>query len=59
MSYAPVTPAVVAELRAIVGDRGVVVDEERLEPYGHDETSAEEYAHLPEVVVLPPDSSHP
>jgi glycolate oxidase len=53
MSYAPVTPAVVAELRTIVGDKGVLVDDERIEAYGHDETSAEEYGHLPEVVVLP------
>ena len=53
MSYAPVTPAVVGELRAIVGDKGVLVDAERIEAYGHDETSAEEYGHLPDVVVLP------
>ena len=53
MTFQPVTPHIVAELRSIVGDKGVIVDEERLEAYGHDETSASEYAHLPEVVVLP------
>ena len=53
MSYAPVTPRVVTELRAIVGDKSVLVDDERMEAYGHDETNALEYGHLPEVVVLP------
>ena len=53
MSYAPVTPAIVAALRAIVGDKSVWVDEERLEAYGHDETSVAEYGHPPEAVAFP------
>ena len=51
--YAPVTPAIAAELARIVGERNVFTDEERLEAYAHDETSAAEFGHMPEVVVLP------
>ena len=51
--YNPVTPDIVGELRGIVGDRNVIVDEEKLETYSHDETNADEYGHMPEVVVLP------
>jgi hypothetical protein len=40
-------------LRAIVGEKSVLVDAERIEAYAHDETSASEYAHAPDVVVLP------
>jgi glycolate oxidase len=53
VSYAAVTPLIVAALREIVGDKLVLVDEERIEAYGHDETSTHEYGHMPEVVVLP------
>jgi glycolate oxidase len=53
MNYRPVTARVVDGLRGIVGDKQLMVDAERLEAYGHDETSTSEYAHLPEVVVLP------
>ena len=51
--YNPVTPDIVGELRGIVGDRNVIVDEEKLETYSHDETNADEYGHMPEVVVPP------
>lgn len=52
--YRPVTPAIVAELAAIVGAGNVIYnDVERLADYGHDEVAGEEYAHLPEVVVKP------
>ncbi|OHE65590.1 MAG: FAD-binding protein [Treponema sp. GWB1_62_6] len=47
------TPEVVAELRSIAGTGNVLVDEEKIQAYSHDETSAEEYGHMPEVVVLP------
>ncbi len=53
MSYQPVTSTVLTALRDIVGERGVLADAERIEAYGHDETSTDEYGHLPEVVVLP------
>ena len=51
--YNPVTPAIVEELRAIVGPSNVEIDAERLERYSHDETNAEEYGHPPEVAVTP------
>jgi glycolate oxidase len=51
--YRPLTGAAVAELRRIVGAKNVLVDAEKMEAYSHDETSAEEYGHMPEVVVLP------
>ncbi len=50
--YAPVSPLVVEELREIAGVGNVLVDDEKIEAYSHDETSAEEYGHMPEVVVL-------
>lgn len=52
--YRPVTPAIVEELRSIVGASYVVSDDkERLEQYSHDEIPDRHYAHMPEVVVLP------
>ncbi len=51
--YNPVTPEILGELKAIVGERSVIVDEEKIEAYSHDETNAEEYGHMPEVVILP------
>ena len=51
--YACVTQGILAELRRIVGTRSVLVDKERMEAYSHDETDADEYGHMPEVVVLP------
>jgi len=50
----PLTPAVVAELKRIVGPRYVIADEaERLEPFSHDEIPDRSYAHMPEAVVRP------
>jgi glycolate oxidase len=51
--YAPVTAEVVEELAGIVGERFVISDPEKLEPYSHDEVAGEEYACMPEVVVRP------
>jgi len=53
MNYGIVTKAVIDELGALLGTRNVIADEERMEAYSHDETSAEEYGHMPEVVVTP------
>ena len=50
--YSPVTPAIVEELRGIVGPKGVLVDEDKIEAYSHDETDAAEYGRMPEAVVL-------
>jgi len=52
-SYAPVTDEVVRELADIVGERFVITDREKLEPYSHDEVAEAAYASLPEVVVKP------
>jgi glycolate oxidase len=51
--YNPVTPAVLAELVAIVGERYVLAEAEKIEPYSHDEIPDPHYAHMPEVVVRP------
>jgi glycolate oxidase len=47
--YQPVTPTVVEALRRIVGEGNVLVDDEALEPYRHDETVG--LRAEPEVVV--------
>ncbi len=53
-NYQPVTPAVVEELKSIVGEKYVLVDdEEKLKEYSHDEVAEEKYHGLPEVVVKP------
>lgn len=52
--YQPVTPAIIAELRTIVGDAHILFgDPETLEPFAHDEIPDRRYAHRPEVVVNP------
>ena len=52
--YKPVTPAIIAELRRIVGDSNVIAgDPEKLEVYSHDEIAEKEYAHMPECAVKP------
>ncbi|NQT59936.1 MAG: FAD-binding oxidoreductase [Bacteroidetes bacterium] len=53
MSYGRVTVSVVDELKQITGSRNIIVDREKMESYSHDETSAEEYGHMPDVVVTP------
>ena len=51
-AYNPVTEAIVAELRAIVGDKYVIFgDAEKLEAFSHDEVAEAAYAHMPEAVV--------
>jgi len=53
MKYGKVTGAVVEELRGLLGAKNVICDAERMEAYSHDETSAEEYGHMPDAVVTP------
>jgi len=57
MRYTKVTHAIIEELCALLGAFNVIVDAERMEAYSHDETSAEEYGHMPEVVVTPTSTS--
>jgi glycolate oxidase len=55
--YATVTSEIVAELRAIVGERHVIYDDpEKMEAYAHDEVADERFAHAPDVVVKPIDA---
>ena len=51
--YNPVTPAIVAELATIVGEKNVSIDPDKLHPYSHDEVTEPRYHHMPEVVVWP------
>ena len=52
--YRPITPAIIEEIKQIVGERHVIDnDPEKLEAYGHDEIADKAYSHLPEVVVKP------
>jgi len=52
--YQPVTPAVVARLRSIAGEKHVIHDNpERLVDYAHDEAAGAEHVHMPEVLVKP------
>ena len=53
MKYNPITKKIIDELVEIVGRKNVISDKEKIETYSHDETSAEQYGHMPEVVVKP------
>lgn len=52
-TYNPVTPAVLAELTAILGEKNVSIDPDKLYTYSHDEVTESRYHHAPEVVVFP------
>ncbi len=54
-SYTRLTKEIIEELEKIVGARNLITDTEKMEHYSHDETSVEEYAHMPEVVLTPLD----
>jgi len=52
--YNPVTPAIVEELKKIVGEKYVVFgDADKLQPYSHDEVPDDSYARMPEAMVRP------
>ncbi len=51
--YGRITPQIIEELESILGSGNVITSQERMEHYGHDETNAEEYGHMPEAVVTP------
>jgi len=53
MTYNHLTQEIIDELIRIVGERNVLLDPARIEAFSHDETSKEEYGHMPEVVVTP------
>jgi len=53
-NYNPVTREIADELKSIVGEKYLVYgDEEKLEPYSHDEIVERAYAHMPEAMVRP------
>ncbi len=52
-SYNKIDPQTITELRAIVGERGLVMDPELMLPYSHDEFALPEIAHMPDAVVKP------
>ncbi len=52
-TYNKVDQEVLDSLKKIVGDQYVITDEEKIEPYSHDEVAEAEYAHMPDVVVKP------
>ncbi|WP_312339998.1 FAD-binding oxidoreductase [Anaerospora hongkongensis] len=51
--YNPVTEKILAELKSIVGEKNVIVDEKKLADYSHDEVNDPHYFYSPEVVVVP------
>lgn len=51
--YNAVTDSIRKELQNIVGAKYVLSDEERMEPYSHDEVTDPKYVKMPEVVVFP------
>ena len=51
--YNQVTPDIITKLKAIVGDKKVVTDQDIIEPYSHDEVPDSHYAHMPDAVVFP------
>jgi len=53
MTYNHINQAIISELIRIVGEKNVLLDPSRIEAFSHDETSKEEYGHMPDVVVTP------
>ena len=55
--YCPVTPLILRQLQAIVGEENVIFgDNEKLEPFSHDEVAEKEYSNMPECAVRPADA---
>lgn len=48
-----VTPELLEELRRVLGEKGLTVDEEKLQTYQTDEEGNSYWFHVPEVVVFP------
>lgn len=53
MKYGKLTPDIIREIERIVGIRNVIMDEEAMLPYSHDETSADQYGVMPGIVITP------
>ena len=52
-NYNPVTEDIINQLIKIVDRKNIILDKEKLEVYSHDETPAEQYGHMPEIVITP------
>lgn len=52
MTYEPITPEILASIQSIVGPKNVITDEEKMQPYSHDEVTDPAYHRMPEAVVL-------
>lgn len=52
-NYNTVSGTLIKELQNYLGEKFVITDPERMEPYSHDEVTDPKYIKLPEVVVLP------
>jgi glycolate oxidase len=52
-SYNKLTLAVLEELRTMLGEKNVITDPDKMQPYSHDEVTESRYHHMPEVVVFP------
>ena len=53
MNYGRVNDSIIQELKKICGEANVNAEPEKMEAYSHDETPAEDYGHMPDVVVHP------
>ncbi len=51
--YNKIDNDILKRLGQLIGEQYVVTDEEKMEPYSHDEIAEEQYAHMPDVVVKP------
>lgn len=52
-NYNEVSQDLLQKLAEIVGDKYVISDPDRMDPYSHDEVTDPKYKKMPEVVVLP------
>jgi len=51
--YNKVTDKIIAELKEIVGEHNVILEQEKLEVYAHDEVPEVEWHRMPEVAIKP------
>ncbi len=51
--YTQVDETIIDSLKSIVGEKNVILDQEKMQDYSHDEFSLKEITHMPEVVVKP------
>ena len=50
MAYTKLNSEIIAKLKAILGPENVLTDEEKMQPYAHDEVPDPNYQRLPEAV---------